>query len=97
MHASAENFDDFCMQFFYTGLVAALATPWILVSFSQVWQSSQSASQSLSFPGHRWRSSCAKRTILPNALSCVAFPWHWCKPTWHAALRAEVASDLALT
>ena len=25
-----------CLQFFYTGLVAALATPWILVSFSQV-------------------------------------------------------------
>lgn len=25
-----------CLQFFYTGLVAALATPWILISFSQV-------------------------------------------------------------
>ena len=25
-----------CLQFFFTGLVAALATPWILVSFSQV-------------------------------------------------------------
>ena len=40
-------YDNLFVQFFYTGLVAALATPWILVSFSQVWLSSTCMQQSL--------------------------------------------------